>query len=595
MMTPTLQRTHTCGDLRERHIDTHAVLTGWVKKRRDLGQLIFVDVRDRHGVTQIVFDPATHGAAHTAAKELRGEDVLSVAGLVRSRGAQVNKDMPTGAIELLADAVTILNHAETPPFPLDDAEESDDLRLTYRYLDLRRPHLQRALVTRHKVALAVRNYLDSTGFLDIETPILTKSTPEGARDYLVPSRVHPGLFYALPQSPQLLKQLLMVAGLDRYSQITRCFRDEDLRADRQPEFTQIDLEMSFATQDNVFEVMEGLVATAFAAAGLHVSTPFVRMTHQHAMDCYGSDKPDLRFALPICDMSALAGTIDFAVFAGALQAKGVVRALRVPGGATLSRKQIDDLSAVAAKAGAKGLLSVRCDASGERKSPLAKCMTPVLWQEFDRCTGAQPGDCVLLVADAVKTARAALGAVRNQLAQVLQLIPAGTYACAWVTDFPLFSYDEAEQRLVSEHHPFTAPVLADVPLLDTEPQAVRACSYDLVINGYELASGSVRIHDPRVQEIVFQLLQLSAQEIEDRFGFFINALRYGAPPHAGIAIGLDRLVMLLVGATSLRDVIAFPKTQKATDLMSGAPSTVRTDQLHDLHIAVTDAPCCPPQ
>jgi aspartyl-tRNA synthetase len=590
MMTSSLQRTHTCGELRAQHIGTAAVLTGWVRKRRDLGYLIFVDVRDRYGVTQVVFDPADHGAAHAAAKELRGEDVISVAGTVRSRGTQVNKDMPTGAIELLAGALTILNHAETPPFPLDVAEESDDLRLTYRYLDLRRPHLQRALMTRHKVVLAARNYLDSLGFLEIETPMLTKSTPEGARDYLVPSRVHPGMFYALPQSPQLLKQLLMVAGMDRYCQITRCFRDEDLRADRQPEFTQIDLEMSFATVDDVFAVIEGLTAAACAAAGMHVAAPFPRMTYQHAMDTYGSDKPDVRYALPVCDISALAGTIDFAVLRGALEAGGVVRALRVPGGAVLSRRQLDDLGAVAGKAGAKGLLPVRCDVNGERKSPLAKAMTPALWAAFDQATGAQPGDCVLLVADALKTARAAMGAVRSQLAQMLNLIPTGTFACVWVTDFPLFAYDEAEQRWVSEHHPFTAPMQEDVPLLDTNPHAVRACSYDLVINGYELASGSVRIHDARVQEKVFQLLQLTAQEIEERFGFFINALRYGAPPHAGLAIGLDRLVMLLVGATSLRDVIAFPKTQKATDLMSSAPARVRAEQLRDLAIAITAAP-----
>jgi len=588
MTMHAVQRTHTCGELRAGHIGAQVVLAGWVKKRRDLGNLIFIDMRDRYGVTQVIFDPAAHDAAHAAARALRGEFVIAVRGDVRSRGAQINKDMPTGEIEILATDLTILNTAETPPFHLDDTEETDDLRLTYRYLDLRRPHLQRALRVRHKVALAARNYLDSEGFLEIETPMLTKSTPEGARDYLVPSRVHAGAFYALPQSPQLLKQLLMIAGTDRYCQITRCFRDEDLRADRQPEFTQIDLEMSFATQDDIFAVVEGAIAAAFAVGGLHIAFPFPRMTYQQAMDTYGSDKPDLRFGLPIADVTEACRPIAFGVLQTVIAAGGVVRAVRVPGGAALSRKQTDELTQTSTKAGAKGLLIVKRDAAGVHKSPLANYMDAAAWQAFDSATGAEPGDAVFLVADALPVARAASGAVRLQAAAMLTLVPADSFALVWITDFPLFSFDAVEQRWVSEHHPFTAPNPEDIAKLATDPHAVRACSYDLVINGYEIASGSVRIHDSAVQHTIFQMLQLSEQEIADRFGFFINALRYGAPPHAGIAIGLDRLVMLLLGYTSLRDVIAFPKTQKAADLMSAAPSTVRAEQLRDLHIAVTE-------
>ena len=582
MFDPSLQRTHTCGALRAGDIGSSIVLNGWVKKRRDMGQLIFIDVRDRAGVTQVVFDP-THPDAHTVAKELRAEYVISVRGDVRSRGAQKNPEMPTGEIEVLATALTILNKAETPPFHLDDEAETDDTRLVYRYLDLRRPHLQAALAVRHAIALAVRNHLDKEGFLEIETPMLTKSTPEGARDYLVPSRVHPGNFYALPQSPQLLKQLLMVAGMDRYFQIARCFRDEDLRADRQPEFTQVDVEMSFATQDDVFKVTEGFVKAAFGAKGIEIATPFPRLSHREAMETYGTDKPDLRFDLGMRDVTAVLGNAGFNAFKETAAAGGAIKAMRVPGGAGLTRKQLDELNRVATTAGAKGCLPVRYD-PGERKSTLTKYLTDGEWQAFDGALGVQQGDCALVIADAGKTAQAAMGAVRLALGAMLGLVKPGTFSLLWITDFPLFAWDAEEKRWASEHHPFTAPALADVGLLDSHPGDVRSCSYDLVINGFECASGSVRIHDPAVQERIFQLLQISKEEIQGRFGFFIDALKYGAPPHAGVAIGLDRLTMLILGRTSLRDVIAFPKTQKATDLMTGAPSPVRSEQLGDLHI-----------
>lgn len=582
------QRTHTCGELRRGDIGKEVVLNGWVKRQRDLGQLIFVDVRDRWGVTQVVVESGAAQEVREVAKALRAEYVISVRGRVRSRGAQVNRELPTGEIEVVAEAIQVLNAAEVPPFPLDDSVESDDVRLRYRYLDLRRPHLTRALGVRHKVALAVRECLDRLGFWEIETPMLTKSTPEGARDYLVPSRVHPGKFYALPQSPQLMKQLLMIAGVERYFQITRCFRDEDLRADRQPEFTQIDLEMSFATQEDVFAVTEEVIAAAFRAGGIEVGRPFRRLTYAEALGRYGTDKPDLRYGLEMEDLTEVLRGTGFQGIRGVVESGGVVLGLRVPGGAGLTRKQLDELGEVAVKGGARGVLSVRIEANGERKSPLAKYLSAGEWAGVDRVLGLKEGDLGLLVADARKVAQSALGVVRQRVAEMCGMIPQNTFALAWVTDFPLFTYDESEQRWVSEHHPFTAPAPEDIGLLGSNPEAVRSCSYDLVINGYETASGSVRIHDAELQHKIFELLRLTREDIEERFGFFIEALKYGAPPHAGIAIGLDRLVMLILGYSSLRDVIAFPKTQKATDLMSGAPSEVRAEQLAELHIRCVD-------
>lgn len=584
------QRTHTCGELRASDIGKEVVLNGWVKRRRDLGNLVFIDLRDRAGITQVIIDPASGEDVHAAAKDVRTEYVLSVRGTVRSRGTQVNRELATGEIEVLAAALQVLNTALTPPFPLDDTVESDDVRLAHRYLDLRRPHLTRALGVRHKIALAVRQCLDELGFWEIETPMLTKSTPEGARDYLVPSRVHPGKFFALPQSPQLMKQLLMIGGVERYFQITRCFRDEDLRADRQPEFTQVDVEMSFATQEDIFDVTERFVQAAFAAGGIAIQRPFPRLTYQTAMERYGTDKPDLRYDLAMVDLTTAGGESGFNAFRQAAESGGRIMGLRVPGGAALTRKQLDELNDVAAKAGAKGVLSVRIEESGERKSSLMKFLKDEEWAAMDTVLGLQRGDLGLIVADAARTAQTALGSVRQRVAELCKLIPAGTFALAWVTDFPLFAYDKDEQRWVSEHHPFTAPAPDDVAALDGNPAGVRSCSYDLVINGYETASGSVRIHDAGIQQKIFELLQLKPEEIEARFGFFIEALKYGAPPHAGIAVGLDRLVMLILGYTSLRDVIAFPKTQKATDLMTGAPSEVRAEQLEELHIV-----CHPPE
>ena len=581
-----LKRTHTCGELRKSHIDETVILNGWVKKRRDLGSLIFIDLRDRYGVTQVIIDPSDYPEAHNSAKNLGREFVIAVEGKVASRGTQINPDMPTGEVELLATKLEILNPSETPPFPLDDEEETDDTRLTYRYLDLRRPHLQNAIQVRHKMALAARNHLDSQGFLEIETPILAKSTPEGARDYLVPSRVHPGKFYALPQSPQLLKQLLMVAGTDKYFQICRCFRDEDLRADRQPEFTQIDLEMSFADQEDIFKITEGFVTASLEAAGIKVETPFTKITYEDAMEKYGSDKPDLRFDLQFVDISEFVADTDFNAFKSTLENDGVIKAIRVPNGTILTRKQIDKLGDIARKAEAKGLLTVKYLPESKKQSPLTKFLTEEQWERIDKATGAVEGYILLVIADKSFVANSALGNVRNELAQMLNLINQEKFSILWVTDFPLFAYDENEQRWTSEHHPFTSPHPEDINLIESAPGTVRSCSYDLIINGFETASGSVRIHDSELQKRIFSLLNLSDSEMNERFGFFINALKYGAPPHAGLAIGLDRLTMLALNRSSLRDVIAFPKTQKAADLMTEAPTGVNEIQLKELELKI---------
>jgi len=581
-----LKRTHTCGELRKSHIDETIILNGWVKKRRDLGSLIFIDLRDRYGITQVIIDPSDYPEAHNSAKNLGREFVIAVEGKVASRGEQVNPDIPTGEIELLATKLEILNSSETPPFPLDDEEETDDTRLTYRYLDLRRPHLQNAIQVRHKMALAARNYLDSQGFMEIETPILAKSTPEGARDYLVPSRVHSGKFYALPQSPQLLKQLLMVAGTDKYFQICRCFRDEDLRADRQPEFTQIDLEMSFADQEDILKITEGFVTASLEAAGIKTDAPFTKITYKDAMDKYGTDKPDLRYNLQFVDISEFVSDTDFNAFKSTLESSGVIKAIRVPNGTILTRKQIDKLGDVARAAEAKGLLTVKYLPESQKQSPLTKFLTEEQWKEIDKATGALEGDILLVIADKSSVANSALGNVRNEVAQMLNLINQEKFSILWVTDFPLFAYDENEQSWTSEHHPFTSPHPEDINIIESAPDKVRSCSYDLVINGLETASGSVRIHDSELQKRIFKLLNLSDSEINERFGFFIKALKYGAPPHAGLAIGLDRLTMLALNRSSLRDVIAFPKTQKATDLMTEAPTGVKEIQLKELELKI---------
>ncbi|MFZ4737656.1 MAG: aspartate--tRNA ligase [Bradymonadia bacterium] len=581
-----LKRTHRCGDLRAAQVGEEVVLFGWVHGRRDHGGVIFVDLRDRGGLTQVFFDPTISADAHGLAEQMRSEFVVGIRGVVRSRGANVNPKLPTGEIEVEVRQATIFNGAKTPPFPIKDTvDTSEDLRLKYRYLDLRRRPLQEALITRSAINGLTRNYLLENGFLELETPILTKATPEGARDYLVPSRVHPGEFYALPQSPQLFKQIFMVAGYDRYFQICRCFRDEDLRADRQPEFTQIDLEMSFVEPEDIFTIVEGLLKRIWKEIkGIDLSLPFERMSYATAMSRYGSDKPDLRFGLEIQDVSDLVGEVDFGVFKDTIAAGGKVKAVRLPGGA-LSRAQIDALPEVVKTYGAKGLAWVRRKAEGWQ-SPIAKFVSEAAQAEINTRVGLEVDDLVFFVADKEKVVHEALGALRLHLARTCDLIPADTYRFLWVTEFPAFEYDEKDGRWFAMHHPFTSPRLDHVEYLDTDPGKVYARAYDVVLNGTELGGGSIRIHDTAVQQKVFDLLGLTPEESQLKFGFLLEALTYGTPPHGGIALGMDRLVMLLSGSDSIRDVIAFPKTQRATDLMTTAPSKVDPKQLDEVHIRV---------
>ncbi len=594
-------KTHSCGVLRREHAGSRVTLAGWVDRRRDHGGLIFIDLRDREGITQVVFNPEVSAEGHRTAGSLRSEYVVQVAGEVALRPAGTeNRQLPTGEIEVIASSCRVLNTAETPPFYINrEVEVDESLRLRYRYLDLRRPRMMRNLVLRHRVVKFIRDYLDARGFIEVETPIMIKSTPEGARDYLVPSRLHPGRFYALPQSPQQLKQLLMVAGVEKYFQIARCFRDEDTRADRQPEHTQLDLEMSFVEEEDILELMEGLFTALVETVTpqKRVVKPWPRLGYDDALERYGSDKPDLRFGLELRDLSDIVAESEFAVFREAVAAGGRVKAICAPGCSNYSRHQLDELNRLAQSYGARGLLTISLGAGAGNldeldmaavRSVAARYLTAEQVREMARRLQAGPGDLLLIVAGEVKMVNRVLSELRREMGQRLGLADPDVMAFAFVQNFPLLRWDAELGRWDPEHHPFTAPRDEDIPLLDTAPGKVHSRHYDIICNGYELASGSIRIHDSELQHKIFRLLGYRDEEIKQRFGPLLEAFQYGAPPHGGIAPGIDRLVMLLAGEETIREVIAFPKNQNAVDLTLDAPSPVTEEQLRELHLRLAD-------
>lgn len=585
-------KTHTAGELRKEHVGQSVRLAGWVNKRREHGGLIFIDLRDRWGITQVVVDAGVAPDAHHVAAEVRGEFVLVVEGTVQARAPEaINPEMATGEIEVMAEKIRVLNESKTPPFEIattSEKEPNEETRMRWRYLDLRRTRMQQNILLRHRAIMFIRNFLNKRGFVEIETPILFKSTPEGARDYLVPSRVHPGKFYALPQSPQQLKQLLMVAGYERYFQIARCFRDEDQRGDRQPEFTQLDLEMSFVEREDILnlieELMIGMVEEVSNKTILHM--PFPRLTYAEALDRFGTDRPDMRFGMELSDISDIVARSEFRVFTSTVEAGNKVRAIVAPGCGDYSRKQVAELEETAKDCGAKGLATLALDANGEIRSSIAKFFSDELLAELVATVEAQAGDLVLMVADTQAVVNEALSTLRSELGHRLELADPSVMCFTWIIDFPLFEWNGDEQRWDPSHHMFTSPMPEQVSLLATEPGAVKSQQYDLVCNGYEVAGGSIRIHQRDVQEKIFSLIGLDVEDAKERFGHMLEAFEYGAPPHGGIAPGIDRLVMLMAGEPNIREVIAFPKTQRAADLMAGAPSEVDGKQLEELHIQI---------